>query len=681
MSQPPDFPDDTTPHDESSPLEDLDEQIAARIERYLAGFEARLIHANESVAIELRGEVAGRTGTHAFRLVPDQGVLARVAKWRKLKPAQRLELVRERLNAASVAQLYVSLGAFVADIERRAEAANLVAGDFLGALQSGRELASRRFRVVEDRLEEAIHRQRQTTHAEATRSTVPLARYPESFELAAGMRRRFIAILGPTNSGKTHQAMDALAAAKSGVYLAPLRLLALENYERLQDREVPVSLVTGEERRLTEGATHIASTIEMLDTERAVDVAVIDEIQMLEDLDRGSAWTAAVCGVPARTVYLLGALNARPAVEALAQRLACPLQLITLQRKSPLEMEAHPLGKLGHLKRGDALIAFSRRDVLDWAAQAAKAGLKVATIYGNLSPEVRRAQAQRFREGDADVVVATDAIGMGLNLPIRRVVFTTAKKYDGISEDTLPAWLTHQIGGRAGRYGLHEAGHIAGFDDHTHRQISRLMRTQPEELPRRGFFVTPSLQQLERISRATGEQSLAKLLQLFTRNIDLSDDFFLPGNLDEQIERAQWLDTLRLTLAQRFTFSLVPISTRVANLNSAWQTWSSKVANNRTCYLGDDIEAFERSKYPLQAAEDACKKYSAYAWLGYRLPDFFPDAEAAVEIARETSEKVDRMLAAANGGQQRASPRGKHGGRHAQDARGGHLRQRRMVRR
>lgn len=674
----------TPPQDQASQigLSETGDEIAAELTSYLARFDARLIHANDSVAIEVAGELAGPPPV-PFRLVPEQGVLARIMKWRRLDAAQRLALVQERLNAATLAALQDEIGTFVASMERRARQAGLDATVFLGALQSGRELASRRFRVVEDRLAEAILHKQEETHAEAARNSVRLARYPESFELAEGMRRKFIAILGPTNSGKTHQAMEALAQAASGVYLAPLRLLALENFERLAERGIAVSLITGEEQRLTEGATHVASTIEMLDTTRRVEVAVIDEIQMLEDLERGSGWTAAVCGVPADTVYLLGSLAARPAVEALAQRLACPLQIITLQRKSPLEMEAQAVGSLKHLKRGDAVIAFSRRDVLDWAANIAKTGLTVATIYGNLSPEVRRAQAQRFRDGLADVVVATDAIGMGLNMPIRRVVFTTAKKYDGISEDLLPAWLTHQIGGRAGRYGIHEAGHIAGFDDATHRHISRLMKTHAEDLPTRGFFVTPSIQQLEAIARATGEKSLAKLLELFSRNIDLSDDFFLPGDFAEQIERAQWLDSLRLSLAQRFTFSLVPISSRVAMLNEAWQGWARNVANGRSSYLANDLEAFERARFPLQAAEDACKKYSAYAWLGYRLPAFFPDAEAAVAIARETSERVDRMLAAQNHSLNRATPRGDrpgHGGRPqrgGEQQRGGHLRQRR----
>jgi len=651
-------PQDVTDDDE--PLEELDP--GKDLTAYLARFNARLIHTHSNVAIEVADTLDLDGEPVPYRLVPEHGVLARIGKWRKLELARKHLLVAERLNADTLAEFQRDLAAFVVLIARRARAAGLDAVPLLGALQSGRELASRRFQVVEDRLAEALYRKQQETQAEATLRSVRLARYPESFELAAGMRRRFIAILGPTNSGKTHQAIEALAAAANGVYLAPLRLLALENYERLAARGVAVSLVTGEERRITEGATHVASTIEMMDASKEIEIGVIDEVQMLEDLERGSAWTAAICGLPASTIYLLGSLTARPAIEALAHRLACPLELITLQRKSPLEMEEQAVHSVGRLRRGDAVIAFSRRDVLAWAGSISKCGLKVATIYGNLSPEVRRAQAQRFRDGDADVVVATDAIGMGLNMPVRRVVFTTAKKFDGISEDLLPAWLTHQIAGRAGRYGIHEAGHVAGFDDATHRLIGRLMKSPAEALSNRGFFVTPSLVQLESITRATGEQSLAKLLELFSRNIDLTDDFFLPGDFSEQIDRAHWLDTLPLSLAQRLTFSLVPLSTRVEVLNQAWQVWARAVAAGRSSWL--EVESLERARYPLQAAEDACKKYSAYAWLSYRLPDYFADAEAAVALARETSERVDRMLAAQNQAQER-------------EPRGGHLRQRR----
>jgi len=621
--------------------------VARELHAYLQGFSARLVHNEGAVAIEVAGNVDADGRRYPFRLVPERCVLARVQKWRKLTAERHLALVRERLNEAVVAEFEGEVRRFVAGVLREAEVEGLDGARFLRALETGKELASRRFRIVEDRLAEASSRRRAETLAEVARGTVKLTRYPESFETAFMMRRRFVAILGPTNSGKTHQAMEALAQAATGVYLAPLRLLALENYERLADRGVAVSLVTGEERRITPGATHVASTIEMLDTSRAVEVAVIDEIQMLEDLERGSAWTSAVCGAAAKTVYLLGALSARPAVEALAERLGCELEVTTLARKSPLEMAPRAVGSIGQLRRGDAVIAFSRRDVLNWATNIAAAGFRVATIYGNLSPEVRRAQAQRFRDGEADIVVATDAIGMGLNLPVARVVFSTAKKFDGISEDILPPWLTHQIAGRAGRFGLHEAGLVAGFDEHTHRIISRLMRTPADPLSNRGFYVTPSLRHVKSIAAATGERTLARLLELFSRNIDLTDDFFLPGDLSEQTERAQWLDSLPLSLEHRFTLSLVPVSTRVETLNQAWQGWARALAKERSSHLS--IEPVGDTRYALQAAEDACKKYSAYAWLGYRLPDYYPDAEAAVALARSMSETVDEMLARQHG--------------------------------
>lgn len=619
---------------------------ASELHDYLQGFGARLLHVEGTIALELSGSVPLADGALPYRLIPLHGVLARVQKWRKQPPDRHLLLVKERLNAAAVAEFQEEVAQFARRIAARAAEAGVDGRALLRALETGRELAGRRFQIVEDRLEQAIFRTRQDQQAEAARRTLKLARYPESFETAFMMRRRFIAILGPTNSGKTHQAMEALAQAASGVYLAPLRLLALENYERLAERGVAVSLITGEERRITEGATHITSTIEMLDSSRPVEVAVIDEIQMLEDMERGAAWTAAVCGAPAKTVYLLGALSARPAVEALADRLNCELEVITLKRKSPLSMAQRCVGGIGQLQRGDAVIAFSRRDVLNWAATISQTGLSVAAIYGNLSPEVRRAQAQRFRDGEADVVVATDAIGMGLNLPVARVVFTTAKKFDGISEEILPAWLTQQIAGRAGRFGMQEEGIVAGFDDHTQRIIIRLMKTKPDALPNRGFYVTPSLHHLKGIAAATGENQLAKLLELFSRNIDLTDDFFLPGDLKEQIERARWLDSLSLTLEQRFTLSLVPISTRVETLNKAWQDWARALSKKKVSHLR--IEPIGDARYPLQAAEDACKTYSAYAWLGYRLPEFYPDAESAVALARSMSEQVDEMLAAQN---------------------------------
>lgn len=585
-----------------------------------------------------------------YRLVPARGVLAKPSKWRKMDLGARRDLVEERATRDAIDDLNQEVEEFVISVADQCEEEGFDPMLFLHVLEEleTSEPAEYVFERIQQRLEHAVEREREERYAARTKESINLAEYPQSFEVASKMARKFIALLGPTNSGKTHRAMEALAEAGSGVYLAPLRLLALENFERLQNtyREngepIQVSLVTGEERRLAEGATHVASTVEMLDTRTKVEVAVIDEIQMLADRDRGAAWTAAVCGAPASTVYLVGAPEARRAIEALAARLECPLEVHVLKRKAPLSMEPTAVRKIRNLKRGDAVIAFSRRDVLMWRDMITEIGLSVATVYGNLSPEVRRAQAERFREGQADIVVGTDALAMGLNMPIQRIVMTTAVKYNGVEEEEISAALAKQIAGRAGRFGVHEEGFVAGYDDETHEIMRQLMKEKLPPVPATGFAVAPSLEQLHRIASVTGETSLVKLLKRFVHNIDVPDGFFYPRITEEQNERAEWLDTLDLSVAEKFTLSLVPVSTRVPALENAWSHWAQSLAKKKICKLQPHPQ--ELFWQNLQEVEDTCRMYSAYAWLAYRMPDYFPSVEEAQQLAREASERVDSLL-------------------------------------
>ena len=621
---------------------------------------ARLVKAEGRVFVRLAGEVEAGGLRVPYDLVPSQGVLAKPSKWRKMDADARRKLLQERVTPAAIAELDKSVAAFVNQIACRCEDEDLDAAVFLNQLAEleTSEPASYVFERIEQRVEHAVEREQEERHAARTKESINLAEYPDSFDVARRMPRKFIALLGPTNSGKTHRAMEALAKAASGVYLAPLRLLALENYERLQaarphGKELAVSLVTGEERRLADDATHVASTVEMLDTRTRVEVAVIDEIQMLADRDRGAAWTAAVCGAPASTVYLVGAPEARRAVEALAQRLEVPLEVHVLKRMGPLSMENTAVRKLRNIGRGDAVIAFSRRDVLMWRDMITEMGLSVATVYGNLAPEVRRAQAERFRDGSADVVVATDALAMGLNMPIQRIVMTTTVKFNGVEEEEISASLARQIAGRAGRYGVHEEGLVAGYDDETHEVMRALLKEKIPPLSATGFPVAPSLEHLHRIASVTGETQLAKLLKRFMHNIDVPDGFFYPRITEEQSERALWLDTLPLSVAEKFMLSLVPVSTKVPSLQRAWEQWAHALAKKKISKLHP--EQGELQWRNLQEVEDTCRLYSAYAWLSYRLPEYFPSVELAQELAREASERVDAILHAQN-----AASRKKH---------------------
>jgi ATP-dependent RNA helicase SUPV3L1/SUV3 len=651
----------TVLHPDSAPQhdDDSDDEALAR-ELKLAEQGVALVKLEGRVFVRFFGWVEAGGLRVPYDLVPSQGVLAKPSKWRKYDADARRKLLRERVTQAAIDDLNASVAAFVDNIAAQCEDANLDAALFLSQLAEleTSEPASYVFERIAQRVLHAIEREQEERHAARTKESINLAEYPASFELACRMPRRFIALLGPTNSGKTHRAMEALAKAPSGVYLAPLRLLALENFERLQaarphGKELAVSLVTGEERRLADGATHVASTVEMLDTRSRVDVAVIDEIQMLADRDRGSAWTAAVCGAPASVVYLVGAPEARRAIEALAERLGCPLEVHLLKRMGPLSMEPTAVRKLRAVRRGDAVIAFSRREVLMWRDMITEMGLSVATVYGNLAPEVRRAQAERFRDGSADVVVATDALAMGLNMPIQRIVMTTTVKYNGVEEEEISASLARQIAGRAGRYGVHEEGLVAGYDDDTHAVMRALLKEKIAPLAATGFAVAPSIEHLHRIAAVTGETSLAKLLKRFMHNIDVPDGFFYPRITDEQAERAVWLDTLSLSVAEKFMLSLVPVSTRVPSLQRAWETWAHALAKKKISKL--QPEQGNLAWGNLQEVEDSCRLYSAYAWLSYRLPAFFPSVALAQQLARSASERVDSILHAQN-----AAARKKH---------------------
>ncbi len=167
--------------------------------------------------------------------------------------------------------------------------------------------------------------------------------YATSFIKARSIKRHHHFYVGPTNSGKTYFALQALMQAASGVYLAPLRLLAMEVRDRLVAAGVPCNLITGEERDLMPGAQHTASTIEMMNPNKSVEIAIIDEIQMLQDPDRGSAWTAALVGVPAKQVFVCGANSVTAPCLRVITALNDTYEITQLERKTPLVLEENTL--------------------------------------------------------------------------------------------------------------------------------------------------------------------------------------------------------------------------------------------------------------------------------------------------------------------------------------------------
>lgn len=281
----------------------------------------------------------------------------------------------------------------------------------------------------------------------------------EAYPLARTMRRHITLHVGPTNSGKTHDALQALAEAESGVYLGPLRLLAYEQFMRLNHMGCVCSLLTGEESMELAGARHVSSTVEMASFYEPVDVAVIDEAQMIADKSRGHHWTEALLGIPAREVHVCLAPHAERVVRELVTLCKDELEVVRHERLVPLRPDKGGFRMPEDVQPGDALVVFSRKSVHAVAAQVAACGMRASVVYGALPHDVRHEEARRFLDGETDVVVATDAIGMGMNLPIRRVVFVEQEKFDGVSKRPLRPEEIQQIAGRAGRFGRYDAGY------------------------------------------------------------------------------------------------------------------------------------------------------------------------------------------------------------------------------
>ena len=279
------------------------------------------------------------------------------------------------------------------------------------------------------------------------------------------MHRHFILHIGPTNSGKTFRSLERLKLAANGVYLGPLRLLALEVFEQMQKYHVPCTMRTGQECIEEDGSRVMASTIEMADFDENYDIAVIDEAQLVADPDRGHSWTKAILGLRAPEIHICMSPAAEAVICHLIDLCEDTYEVERYERKTELLCENKAFVFPDDVRQGDALIAFSKKSVLDVAGRLEEVGVNASVIYGSLPPEIRRRQMHLFHKKKTKVVVATDAIGMGLNLPVKRIVFLQAEKFDGVTRRLLTTAEVKQIAGRAGRFGLYPKGYVTATEE------------------------------------------------------------------------------------------------------------------------------------------------------------------------------------------------------------------------
>jgi hypothetical protein len=447
--------------------------------------------------------------------------------------------------------------------------------------------------------------------------------------------------VGPPNSGKTYDALNALADVTSGWYLAPLRLLAFEVFERLNQMGVRCNLLTGEERIPVDGAQITAATIEMFNPMRSGDCVVIDEAQMLSDADRGWAWTRALMEAQAPDIQVLAPPTARALVEKMAQAAAIPLSVVQHERLAPIQVADQPW-KLKDLPPRTILVAFSRQAVLELKTALEASKRTVSVVYGNLPPEVRRKQADRFASGQTEICIATDAVGMGLNLPADNVCFYEVRKFDGRGVRLLSPGEVQQIGGRAGRFGLSEAGVIGALRREDLAQVRRLFNATAAQLTH--ARVAPTVADLEMIPG-----SLAERLSEWAILKSIPDG--LRGALEvaqlaERIELASMLSAEdESTLGLAAAYQLVNAPTR-QNSRAYWEQCARAIVQGRELPMPPVSGAHVSDKTDLDRLEMYIAWADIYLWLSQRreFEQYGQNAEEVRYMRTEWSEAIDAAL-------------------------------------
>ena len=538
----------------------------------------------------------------------------------------------------------------------------------------------------------------------------------EWYPYARIMKRKIIYHGGPTNSGKTYHALQRLREASpekgGGLYCGPLRLLALEVYEQLNRSGVYTDLLTGQEKREVPFSTHISSTLEMVNLTKEYDVAVIDEIQMIADDHRGYAWTRALQGLRANEIHVCGGLEASTLVERLVAATGDEFELREYKRLSTLKVTDKSLqGDYSLIRPGDCIVAFSRADIFSIRRQVEMlTPYKCAVIYGQLPPETRSTQARLFNEDNTgyDVLVASDAIGMGLNLNIRRIVFHTTVKRGGGGGEAQGAYQVDpssikQIAGRAGRMSSdYKIGEVTAWQETDLAYIRAVMSWDIPQIKSAGIF--PSVEQVElfaqqlrqtfvtgvaigdgggggdlvgegdegggggrgggssssparSIREAYGSESavsdpstlrdqtrLSALLERFVELAQMDGRDFLCEH-DDMATVANWLHSIPLTLVDSFVFANAPVNTRDSLAMNMLYQFAASYAAMKPVAL--NVRLSRTKARDVKELTELCSKHNVlnlYLWLSFRFPKFFVERDLCLEQKAYAVDLIEKSL-------------------------------------
>ncbi|XP_050292923.1 ATP-dependent RNA helicase SUV3 homolog, mitochondrial [Anthonomus grandis grandis] len=476
--------------------------------------------------------------------------------------------------------------------------------------------------------------------------------YPE----ARAMNRKIIFHAGPTNSGKTYHALERFITAKSGVYCGPLKLLASEVYNKCNLRGTPCDLVTGEERKYADpsgnASAHIACTVEMTSVSTPYEVAVIDEIQTIRDPQRGWAWTRALLGLMAEEIHLCGEAGTVDLIGQLCLTMGEDLEVRHYKRLTELKVEDRALESLANVQPGDCIVCFSKNDIYSVSRGIESKGKEVAVIYGGLPPGTKLAQAAKFNDPDnsCKILVATDAIGMGLNLSIRRIIFYSLIKPimndKGEKEmDTISVSQALQIAGRAGRYGTQwEQGFVTSFKAEDLPTLKTLLSSQPEPIVQAGLH--PTAEQIELYAYHLPNSTLSNLMDIFVNLSTVDNSLYFMCNIEDFKFLADMIQHVPLALRARYIFCCSPINKKMPFVCTMFLKFTRQYSKNEAITfdwlcrsIGWPLQP-PRTIIDLVHLEAVFDVLDLYLWLSYRFPDLFNEPD----LVRDMQKELDQII-------------------------------------
>ncbi|XP_049573498.1 ATP-dependent RNA helicase SUPV3L1, mitochondrial [Syngnathus scovelli] len=475
---------------------------------------------------------------------------------------------------------------------------------------------------------------------------VPANWYPE----ARAIQRKVIFHAGPTNSGKTYHAIQRYLAAKSGVYCGPLKLLAHEIFEKSNEAGVPCDLVTGEERTFVDNegrvSAHVACTIEMCSVTTPYEVAVIDEIQMIRDLSRGWAWTRALLGLCAEEIHVCGEPAAIEFVRELMYTTGEEVEVHTYERLTPFSILNSAVESLDNLRAGDCIVCFSKNDIYSISRQIEARGQECAVIYGSLPPGTKLSQAKKFNDPDdpCKILVATDAIGMGLNLSIKRIIFNSLMK-PNVNEkgekqmETISTSQALQIAGRAGRYSSKfKEGEVTTMHRDDLPVLKEILSHKVEPIETAGLH--PTAEQIEMFAYHLPDATLSNLVDIFV-SLSQVDGLYFVCNIDDFKFLADMIQHIPLNLRSRYVFCTAPINKKQPFVCTSFLKFARQFSRDEPLTFDWVCRHINWPLAPpknikdlvhLEAVHDVL---DLYLWLSYRFMEMFPDTALVREIQQE----------------------------------------------